>query len=77
MVLSDSTFRVVTDHGQIVYSVQPQHLNDIPGSTLRDRCTMWGRQLAVFNNGQWYKPGMREPIHDQRTISLLERVPMA
>jgi hypothetical protein len=77
MVLSDSTFLVVTDHGQIVYSVQPQHLNDIPGSTLRDRCIMWGKQLAVFNDGQWYRPGMREPIQDQRTISLLERVPMA
>lgn len=77
MVLSNSTFCVITDHGAIVYSVQPRHLNDRPGSTLRERCMMWGEQLAVLNQGQWYKPGMREPINDVRTIALLERVPMA
>jgi hypothetical protein len=77
MILSDSTFLVITEHGKIVYSVQPQHLNERPGSTLRERCIMWGSQLAVFNNGQWYKPGMREQIDNIRTIALLERVPMA
>jgi hypothetical protein len=41
---------------------------------LRDRCIGQGEQLAVFNQGQWYKPGMREPITDARTIALLERV---
>jgi hypothetical protein len=74
MILSNSTFLVHTDHGRIVYSLQPQHLNDRPGSTLRDRCIGQGEQLAVFNQGQWYKPGMREPITDARTIALLERV---
>jgi len=74
MILSNSTFLVHTEHGRIVYSLQPQHLNDRPGSTLRDRCVSFGEQLAVFNQGQWYRPGMRELISDARTIALLERV---
>lgn len=77
MILSDSTFMVHTDHGRIVYSLQPQHLCDRPGSTLRDRCIGQGQQLAVFNQGQWYKPGMRDLIDDARAIALLERVPTA
>lgn len=77
MVLSDSTFLVTTDHGRIVYSVQPHQLIDRPGSTLRERAMDHGTQLAVFNQGQWYKPGMREQITDKRTIALLERVPNA
>ncbi len=74
MILSNSTFLVHTEHGRIVYSLQPQHLNDRPGSTLRDRCVSFGEQLAVFNQGQWYRPGMRKLISDARTIALLERV---
>ena len=74
MILSNSTFLVNTDHGRIVYSVQPQHLNDRPGTTLRDRCMDYGEQVAVFNQGNWYRPGMRELISDARTIALLERV---
>ena len=77
MILSNSTFLVHTDHGRIVYSIQPQHLNDRPGTTLRDRCMDYGEQLAVFNDGHWYQPGMRELISDARTIALLERTPQA
>lgn len=77
MFTSDSTFLVNTDHGRIVYSVQPHQLIDRPGSTLRERAMDYGTQLAVFNQGQWYKPGMREAITDRRTIALLERVPNA
>jgi hypothetical protein len=77
MFTSDSTFLVHTDHGRIVYSVQPHRLIDRPGSTLRERAMDYGEQLAVFNQGQWYKPGMREQITDKRTIALLERVPNA
>jgi len=77
MVLSDSIFLVHTDHGRIVYSVQPHRLIDRPNSTLRERAIEYGEQLAVFNQGQWYKPGMREQITDKRTIALLERVPQA
>lgn len=77
MFTSDSTFLVHTDHGRIVYSVQPHHLIDRPGSTLRERAMDYGTQLAVFNQGQWYRPGTREQITDARTIALLERVPQA
>ena len=77
MFTSDLTFLVTTDHGRIVYSVQPHQLIDRAGSTLRERAMDYGTQLAVFNQGQWYKPGMREQITDKRTIALLERVPNA
>lgn len=78
MILSNSTFSVLTEHGNtIVYSLQPQHLNDIPGTELAERCRLYGHQLAVFHAGQWFKPGMREPITDVRTVALLERVPAA
>lgn len=77
MVISDSTFLVHTDHGRIVYSLQPQHLNDRPGSTLRDRCIGQGRQLAHAVGEKWYRPGGWSEITDARTIALLERVPSA
>ena len=74
MILSNAIFLVNTDHGRIVYSLQPQHLNDRQGTTLRGRCMDYGEQMAVFNQGNWYRPGMRELISDARTIALLERV---
>ena len=74
MILNDPAFLVNTDHGRIVYSVSPQHLIDRPGTTLRERCICYGDQMAVCNDGQWYRPGMRELITDKRTIALLERV---
>lgn len=57
-----------------VYEVQPQHLNDIPGSTLAERARMFGTQLAVQIQGCWYKTGGKEEIVDPKTIALLERV---
>jgi len=78
MILSDSTFAVKTEHGNvIVYSLQPQHLNETPNSTLRERCMMYGRQIAVQHRGEWFNVGMKTPIEDLRTIALLERVPDA
>jgi hypothetical protein len=77
MVIGDSMFLVNTEHGSIVYSVQPHRTIDQPGSTLRERAMMYGTQIAVSNQGKWYKPGMREEITDKRTIVLLERVPQA
>ena len=71
------TYRLRVSDYRIVYSIQPQHLIDRPGSTLRERCMDYGHQMAVCNAGQWYRPGMREPIIDARTIALLERVPNA
>ena len=75
MILSDSTFAVKTEHGNvIVYALQPQHLNETPNSTLRERCMMYGRQIAVNHAGEWFNVGMKTKIEDLRTIALLERV---
>jgi len=77
-VISDSTFSVVLPSGnRAVYAVQPQHLNDRPGTTLAERARDYGTQLAVEIAGQWYKPGAKILIDDPRTIALLNRVPEA
>ena len=77
-ILSNSIFSVVLDSGnRAVYSVQPQHLNDIPNFTLAERARFYGEQLAVEIGGQWYKTGAKELITDPRTIALLERAPNA
>lgn len=78
-ILSNSTFSVVLDNSgnRAVYSVQPQHLIDRPGSTLAERARFYGEQLAVEIDGQWYKRGAKELITDLRTIALLERAPKA
>jgi hypothetical protein len=73
MSISNSIFKVITDHGQIVYSLQPQHLNQIEGTTLREKCICYGEQLAVKNQNQWYKSGMKEKITDMKLIELLEQ----
>lgn len=78
-VLSDSTFVVVFPEtgNRAVYSVQPQHLNDRPGTTLSERARFYGEQLAHECNGRWYRPGGWVEITDPRTVALLERVPQA
>lgn len=55
-ILSDSTFIVTqADGNRAVYSLQPQHLNDIPGTTLAERVLKHGRALAVEIDGRWHK----------------------
>lgn len=78
-VLSDSTFSVIFPEtgNRAVYSVQPQHVNDRPGTTLSERARFYGTQLAHECAGRWYKPGSWTEITDPRTIALLERVPQA
>jgi hypothetical protein len=77
-VLSDSIFAVTLPSGnRAIYAVQPQHVNDRPGTTLADRARDYGTQLAVQIAGQWYKPGAKILIDDLRTIALLERAPEA
>ena len=68
---------ILPSGNRAVYSVQPQHLNDIPGTTLAERARMWGEQLAVELGGTWYKRGGKEEITDPRTIALIERCPEA
>lgn len=75
--LSNSIFALVLPSGQrAVYSVQPQHINDRPDTTLRDRVAAHGSLLAYEQGGQWFRPGGYE-ITDHRTIVLLERSPDA
>jgi hypothetical protein len=47
------------------------------GATLNQSAIEYGTQIAVLHDGQWYKPGLREPITDHRTIALIERSPEA
>ena len=78
MILSDTCFLCILPSGNsAVYAVQPQHLNDRPGTTLRSRAIEYGQQLAVCLDGRWFKPGAKEEITDLRTIALLERCPEA
>jgi len=73
-VLSDSILAVTLPSGnRAIYSVQPQHVNDRPGTILAERARDYGTQLAVQIAGQWYKPGAKIMIDDLRTIALLER----
>ena len=78
-ILSNSTFivRFPETGNRAVYSVQPQHLNDRPGTTLSERARFYGEQVAHECNGRWYKPGGWIEITDHRTIALLERSPEA
>lgn len=73
-VLSDSIFSVVLPSGnRAVYAVQPQHVNDRPGTTLAERARCFGEQLAHEHNGRWYQRAGWVEITCPRTIALLER----
>jgi hypothetical protein len=78
-VISDTLLLVTLSSGaRALYSVQPQHMNrQHYGATLNQSAIEYGTQIAVQCNGQWYKPGLREPITDHRTIALIERSPEA
>lgn len=72
--LSDSIFLVTLPSGnRAVYAVQPQHVNDRPGTTLAERARNYGMQLAHAHEGRWYRPGDGAEITDLRLIALLER----
>jgi hypothetical protein len=72
--ISDSIFLVTLPSGnRAVYAVQPQHVNDRPGTTLAERACNYGTQLAHAHEGRWYRPGDGAEITDLRTIALLER----
>jgi hypothetical protein len=76
VILSDSIFALIEANGDAsVYSVQPQHLNDYPGSTLAARVREHGRLIASKTDGRWHRQG--QEVTDNRTISLLERTPTA
>ena len=76
--ISDTCLLVTLPSGnKAVYSVQPQHVTDIPGYPLNRRAIDHGTQIAHEKDGRWYKPGAWEEITDRRTIELLETTPDA
>lgn len=77
-VISDSLFMVRLPSGnRAVYSVQPHHLIERPGSTLTERAIEHGQQIAHEAEGRWYRPGGWPEITDARTLTLIERNPWA
>lgn len=77
MLLSNTCWLVTLPEGnKAVYSVQPQHLNDIPGTTLNQRAIEYGELVARVKAGLWFKASGEE-ITDLRCIALLERCPEA
>ena len=78
-ILSDTALLVTLPSGnRAVYLVQPQHLNPAASNvTQNEQAYMYGQQVAVENQGRWYRPGLREEITDLRTLALIERAPVA
>jgi len=76
-VINESMFMVVLPSGnKAIYSVQPHHLIDRPGSTLSQRAIEYGEQIAHENGGKWYRRGGWIEITDNRTLALIERCPL-
>ena len=77
-ILSDTCFLVTLPSGtKAIYAVPPQHLNDRPDADLNERAYMYGKQIAIQFDDVWHKSEDREPITDNRLISLIERCPKA
>ena len=73
-VIGDTLLNVVLPSGnRALYSVGPQHVprDDIPNSYLWPH--MYGHQVAVELNGDWYRSGLREKITDLKTLALIDR----
>jgi hypothetical protein len=81
MSISNTLLRVtLPSTNEAVYEVQPQHLNDQPGTTLAERARMLGRQVAVRLSGEWYErlgPGRLRKITDPKTWAALQKIPEA
>jgi len=78
-LLSDTSLLVILPSGaRAVYLVQPQHLNPTASNvTQNQNAYMYGQQVAVENDGAWYRPGLREEITDLKILALIERAPQA
>ncbi len=77
-VINESLFSVILPSGnRAIYSVQPHHLIDRPGSTLTQRAIEYGQQIAHEKAGHWYRPGAWVEITDARTLALIDRCPDA
>jgi hypothetical protein len=78
-ILSDTSLLVALPSGnRAVYLVQPQHLNPTASNVSQnENAHMYGRQVAVEINGDWFRPGLSEKITDLKTLALIERAPQA
>lgn len=78
-----STFLRVTlpSTNEAVYEVQPQYLNDRPGTTLAERVRMHGTHIAVRMSGEWYTHsgagGSLKRVTDPKVWAALQSVPEA
>jgi len=82
MSLSNTLLRVtLPSTNEAVYEVQPQFLNDQPGTTLRERAMYFGTQIAVRLSGEWYDHsgpgGALRKVVDPKTWAALQQVPEA
>ena len=65
---------------EVVYDVQPQHLNDRDDMPLRERARMFGIWTAVRIGTEWYQKGRGGElvrITDPRACHLLQTLPEA
>lgn len=64
--MNETIVRIVLPSGNhALYSVQPRHL---PREGIQQSYgwpSMYGQQLAVRINGDWYAPGLKEKMPDQ------------
>ena len=79
MSLSNTLLRVtLPSTNQAVYEVQPQHLNEQEGTTLRERAMWFGKQIAVCLSGEWYDRsgpgGALRKITDPKTWAALQQI---
>jgi hypothetical protein len=71
--MSETIVRVVLPSGNhALYSVQPQHLPRESVQQSYQWPSMYGQQLAVRINGDWFKPGLREKMLDQDACNSIE-----
>ena len=71
--MNETIVRVVLPSGNhALYSVQPQHLPRESVQQSYQWPSMYGQQLAVRINGDWFKPGLREKMADQSACDAVE-----
>ena len=78
-VIGDTLLTVVLPSGnRALYSVGPQHITPSASNvTQNENAHMYGRQVAVEINGDWFRSGLSEKITDLKTLALIERAPQA
>jgi hypothetical protein len=78
-VIGDTLLTVVLPSGnRALYSVGPQYVTPSASNvTQNENAYMYGRQIAVELDGDWYRSGLSEKITDLKTLALIDRAPQA